>query len=162
MKQEQNSTPPFYRLQVTCKASENLVCAAERLLNLNLFCFSITSDPSAMAARSRRRSWQFLLILAVLTVLASSRAVNQRRRQSDESSDGFGYHGRVSNGQDDVGNADFLPSDSKNSQSGINPLLDLSGLGDTSAFDVEDGELGGPFPKSLNDFYKGFQRCASP
>jgi hypothetical protein len=108
-----------------------------------------------MAARSRRRSWQFLLILAVLTVLASSRAVNQRRRQSDESSDRFGYKERVSNGQDDVGNADFLPSDAKNSQSGLNPLLDLSGLGDTSAFDVEDGELGGPFPKSLNDFYKG-------
>jgi hypothetical protein len=116
-----------------------------------------------MAARSRRRSWQFLLILAVLTVLASSRAVNQRRRQSDESiqsSDRFGYKERVSNGQDDVGNADFIPSDSKSSQSGLNPLLDLSGLGDTSAFDVEDGELGGPYPKSLNDFYKGMLDCA--
>jgi hypothetical protein len=108
-----------------------------------------------MAARSRRRSWQFLLILAVLTVLASSRAVNQRRRQSDESSNRFGYKERVSNGQDDVANADLLPSDSKISHGGLNPLLDLSGLGDTSAFDVEDGELGGPYPKSLNDFYKG-------
>jgi hypothetical protein len=95
------------------------------------------------------------MILAALTILASSRAVNLRRRQSDETSDRTTYSERVSNGQEEVGNADLLPSDSKRPSKSLNPLLDLSSLEDTSAFDVDQSEPGGPYPKSLNDFYKG-------
>lgn len=97
------------------------------------------------------------MILAALTVFASSRAVNLRRRQSEESADRAGSFAseRVSNGQEEVSNEDLLPADSKRPSNSLNPLLDISGLGDASAFDVDQGEMGGTYPKSLNDFYKG-------
>ena len=116
-----------------------------------------------MAGRSHRRSWQFILILAALTVLASSRAVNERRRQSGEQAEHRQYTGRVSNGQtEEVGGADFQPSEDQISGDSINPLLDLSGLGESSGFEGEQGELSGAYPKSLNDFYKGARLLAAP
>jgi hypothetical protein len=98
-----------------------------------------------------------LIFLVAFTVLAASRSSNQRKRQVYDSSDGSIPKERVSNGNDDL-NAELPSSDQDEPHQSLNPMIGIPGLGGRTPFDTlgdEEGEISGPYPKNLNDFYKG-------